>query len=185
MTALLVVSTQKYVQHFFSVSPVKWDRFRKRINSITDFTEPPLVGTPMTLRRQRTHSSMSLWEFAMNTCEHRSLSPALPVKETGKKNYKKASDDTMETKGFPERENCYKGPVVKTPCKASIVRAGSMLTWYDLKEVLSRVIWIWGEFIDFTEAQLDDSLRTRKQKHKNTRKNYEVQPEILHNSCHT
>lgn len=43
-----------------------------------DSTQPPLVGAPMTLRRVRTHSSMSLWEFAMNTYGYRSLSPVEP-----------------------------------------------------------------------------------------------------------
>lgn len=38
----------------------------------------------------------------------------------------------------------------------------SILTWYDLEEVLPRVIWVQREFIDFTEPQLDDSLEIKK-----------------------
>lgn len=41
-----------------------------------------------------------------------------------------------------------------------IVRLGSVLTWDDLEEVPSRVVWAQRELVDFAEAHMDDSLQS-------------------------
>lgn len=89
------------------------------------------------------------------------------------KKYKKVSAVQWQWRDSPKKKKSSLGLRVKISCKVSIVSVDFMLTWYDLKEVLSRVIWIRGEFVNFTEAQLDDSLQARSYRHKHTQ-NYKV-----------